>query len=106
MKKYFTPSTIARLIASGLLLWALARHAYGYYQILRWVVCGAGAYSAYTAMESKKTSWAWALGITAVLFNPIIPIHLNRDSWAIIDIAAAILIGVSTFFCAEKTITA
>ncbi|MEW6738785.1 MAG: DUF6804 family protein [Nitrospirota bacterium] len=102
MKKYFTPSTITRLIASLLLLWALDRHAYGYYQILRWVVCGVGAYSTFVAMELEKISWAWALGITAVVFNPIIPIHLNRDTWAIIDIAAAILFVLSTFFAREK----
>lgn len=85
-----------------LLLWALDRHAYGYYKILRWVVCGVGTYSAFVAMSSEKTSWAWALGITAMVFNPIIPIHLDRDTWAVIDIAAAILFVVSTFFVREQ----
>lgn len=106
MKKYFTPSSIARLLAMVLLLWALDHHAYGYYQVLRWVVCGAGAYSAFVAVDSEKIPWAWALGITAVVFNPIIPIRLDRATWAIIDIAAAILFGISTFFAREKTITA
>jgi hypothetical protein len=103
MKKYFSPSSIARLIALGLLLWALDRHSYGYYQILRWVVCGAAVYSAFIAMNSKKIFWAWALGITAVLFNPIVPIHLKRDSWAVIDVIAAILLVVSTFFVRESS---
>ena len=85
-----------------LLLWALDRHAYSYYQILRWVVCGAAVYSAFVAMDSKKISWAWAIGITAVLFNPIIPIHLTRDSWAVIDVIAAILFAASTFFVRER----
>jgi hypothetical protein len=102
MKKYFVPSSIARLVAIALLLWALDHHAYGYYQILRWVVCGAAVYSAFVAMGSKKTPWAWALGITAVLFNPIIPIHLRRDSWAFIDVIAAILFAASTFFVRER----
>jgi hypothetical protein len=68
MKKYFSPSSIALLVAMVLLLWALDRHAYGYYKILRWVVCSAGAYSTFVAMSSEKTSWAWALGIIAVVF--------------------------------------
>jgi hypothetical protein len=102
MKKYTSPSLVARLLAIVLLLWALDRHAYGYYKILRWVVCGAGAYSTFVAMSSKKISWAWAFGITAVFFNPIIPIHLDRGTWAVIDIAAAILFAVSTFIVREQ----
>jgi hypothetical protein len=102
MKKYLTPSSIARLIAIVLLLWALDHHAYGYYQILRWVVCGTAAYSAFIAVDLKKIPWAWALGIIAVFFNPIIPIHLRRDSWAIIDVIAAILFAASTFVVHER----
>jgi len=102
MKKYFSPSSIARLVALVLLIWALGRHPYGYCKILRWVVCGAGAYSTVVAMASERTSWAWALGITVLVFNPKIPIHLDRDTWAVIDIAAAILFGVPIFFACEQ----
>lgn len=102
MKKYLTPSSIARLVAMVLLLWALDRHAYGYYQILRWVVCGAAAYSGFMAVESKKIFWAWTLGIIAVLFNPIFPIHLDRETWRFFDIAASILFGISIFLVHEK----
>lgn len=101
MKNYFTPSLIARFVAMALLIWALAQHPYGYYKLLRWVVCGVGVYSTVVATSSKKTLWAWGLGITAVVFNPIIPIHLDRETWAVIDIAAAILFGISTFFVRE-----
>ncbi len=100
--KFFSPSSIARLVATALLLWALARHPYGYYKLLRWAVCGAGVYSALVAMRTKKTSWAWGLGITAAVFNPIIPVHVERDTWAVLDIAAAILFGVSIFAVREQ----
>ena len=102
MKKYISPLLVARLVAIILLLWALAHHPYGYYQILRWVVCGSAAYSAFVATELNKIFWAWTLGITAVLFNPIIPIHLDRETWAVIDIAAAIIFGTSIFFMHEQ----
>ncbi len=97
MKKYISPSQVVRLVAIALLLFALDRHSYGYYQILRWVVCGVTAYTAFVATELKKIYWAWALGISAVLFNPIIPIHLDRETWAVIDIAVSILIAASIF---------
>jgi hypothetical protein len=70
---------IVRIIAAALLFWALDRHPYGYYTILRFVVCGVAGYGIFISMELDKNVWAWILGITAVLFNPILPIHLNRD---------------------------
>ena len=69
---------IARTIAAILLLWALDRHPYSYYTILRFVVCGVTGYGVYFAAQLEKNGWAWAFGIIALLFNPIIPIHLAR----------------------------
>ena len=31
--------SIARIIAIGLLVWALDKHSYGYYKLLRFIVC-------------------------------------------------------------------
>lgn len=102
MKNYFTVSGIGRLVAAVLLIWALERHPYTYYVLLRWVVCGTGAYSAFVASSSDKTAWTWVLGIIAVIFNPLIPVHLDRNTWAAIDVAAAGVFVVSTFFAREK----
>ena len=84
-----------KLITSGMLLGALGRHAYDYYVLLRWVVCGIGALSAFRAAGFGKTGWAWALGIVALFFNPIIPVHLTRETWGFIDVGAALLLLVS-----------
>ncbi len=65
--------------------------------LLRFVVCGVSAYGAYFPVELKKVGWAWILGIIAVLFNPIIPIYLNREIWVIIDVGVAVLLLVSIF---------
>lgn len=102
MKKYISPLLVARLVAIALLVWALDRHTYGYYQILRWVVCGSAAYTAFVATELKKVFWTWSLGITAVLFNPIVPINLDRETWAVIDIAVSVLFGTSIFLVREQ----
>jgi len=88
---------IARLIASGMLLLALSSHPYSYYILLRWVVCGTAAYGAFKSVELEKSGWAWVLGIIALLFNPIFPVHLSRDIWAPIDIVAALIFVVSIF---------
>ena len=88
---------IARLIASGMLLLALSRYPYSYYILLLWVVCGTSAYGAFKSAEFGKSGWAWVLGIIALLFNPIIPVHLSREIWAPIDIMAALIFVVSIF---------
>ena len=102
--KSTTGFKIARIAAIILLLWALARHPYGYYTLLRFVVCGVGAYGVYFSSEIIiSKGWAWIFGIIAILFNPIIPIHLDRDTWAVIDVAVAVILGASIFMLKKET---
>ncbi|MDD5741953.1 MAG: hypothetical protein PHX87_00830 [Candidatus Peribacteraceae bacterium] len=89
--------TILRFIAAVMLLGALGHHPYAYYQLLRWVVCGVAAYSAYIAYESKNQVWTWIFGITAVLFNPLVPFYLERETWQLLAGAAAIVFVGSLF---------
>ena len=91
------PIIIVKIIAILMLLVALANNPSGYYQILRWVICGLTGYSAYLAYEHGKNAWTWIFGIIAVLFNPIAPIHLNRELWMVIDIIVAAIIFTSLF---------
>ena len=106
---------VAKLVAAGMLFWALggtvtdhttrstkhhhaahaAGHGYDYYVLLRWVVCGVGGLGAFRAAGFGKRGWAWALGIVALFFNPIIPVHLTRETWGFIDVGAALLLLVS-----------
>ena len=101
MQRYFSGSVIVRLIAVVLLVLALDRHLYSYYKLLRWVVCGATVYSGFLAMEQEKKAWVWAFGIIAVLFNPIIPFRLDRETWHIIDLIVAVILATSTFIIRE-----
>jgi hypothetical protein len=86
---------IARIIAAILLVVALGDHPYDYYVLLRFLVCGVCGYGAYYAFRKKEEVWTWTFAIIALLFNPIIPIHLARGTWAIIDLAAAVVLLVS-----------
>ena len=85
MKKYWY------LLAVGIfLLGAMGDWPYTYYQLLRWVVCGVGAYSAYIAYESGRTGWAGVFAVIAVLFNPIVPFYMQKEAWQALDLAAAV----------------
>ncbi|MBI4262102.1 hypothetical protein HY624_01090 [Candidatus Uhrbacteria bacterium] len=78
------------LITALFLVGALGSWPYGYYQLLRWIVCGVGAYSAYKAYELGRTGWAWTFGVITILFNPILPFYMQRETWQVIDIVATV----------------
>jgi hypothetical protein len=88
-------SIIAKLIAAVMLFAALGRHAYDYYTLLRWVACGVCAYAVFQAMQDKKTGWLFVFAVAVVMLNPITPLHLKRDTWAIVDASAAVLLLLS-----------
>ena len=89
---------VGRVGAAGLLIWALDNHPYGYFTFMRIIVCCVAGYCAVLASEQHKGSWMWILGGIAVLFNPIIPIRMTRETWKIVDIAVAVVLLVSFFF--------
>lgn len=68
---------------------------YGYYQLLRWLVCGSACYGALQAHEQNQQYWKCVFIGLAVIFNPILPIHLSRELWLPIDIASSIVFAVS-----------
>lgn len=80
-----------------LLLTILPIWPYGYYILLRWVVTASAIFLVWIAYNLKKTVWLFLMGLTALLFNPIAPIHLDRETWIIIDLIIAILFLVSIF---------
>lgn len=94
--KFKNPGIIlAKMIAAGMLFGALGRRQYGYYTIVRWVVCGVSAFAAFRASERDKNGWVWVLAIVALFFNPFIPVKLNRETWAFIDVGVAVLLLTS-----------
>ncbi len=88
-------SVIAKLIAAVMLFAALGRHAYDYYTLLRWIACGVCAYTAFQAAQNKKFGWLFIFIIAALVLNPIAPLRIKRDTWAIVDAAAAVLLLLS-----------
>jgi hypothetical protein len=94
MKPANLGSILAKLIAAVMLFSALGRHAYDYYTLLRWIACGVCAYTAFQAAQVKKTGWLWTFAISAIILKPVAPLHLKRDTWAIVDTAAGVLLLV------------
>jgi hypothetical protein len=74
-----------------MLLLALAPLPYGYYTLLRLIVTiGAAGLGLIEYRQSGRlTVWAVLFGLVALLFNPLIPVYLSRNIWAMVDIAVA-----------------
>lgn len=77
---------IALIISAVFLFLALLNGwPYGFFTLLRFVVFAASAYVAWMATQEGKEGWTWIFGFIAVLFNPFIVIHLERETWVVID---------------------
>jgi hypothetical protein len=95
-------SCLPQLVVCLMLFWALKPHnPYRYYVLLRWACCAAFAYLAFRALAQQQRAWAWGLGITAVVYNPIIPVHLTREIWSVINVIT-IGIAVVSIFAVKK----
>jgi len=86
------------LICSGLLLIGLMNLPIGFYTLLRIVVTIGSIAFVVTEFENGFNFWVIAFGLTAIIFNPIIPIYLNhKNIWMPIDIICSILFLVKAF---------
>lgn len=65
----------------------------GYYMLLRVITCAVCTYSA----VKFKTEWTrWIFGIFAVLYNPVLPVHLgNEDLWSIINLTTVVYMWIA-----------
>lgn len=98
MKK--RPHLIPNVVASSMLLIALAPMPYEYFSILRWAICLAAL-----NIESIGVLWrrhgTWWVAIVfeflAILFNPINQADLSRTAWIPIDLVVSVLFGYTTF---------
>ena len=95
---------ITLLIAAAFLLLAIfGGWPYGFFTLLRFVVFASSAYVAWLAYETHKEKWVWIFGFIAVIFNPFIPIHLNRELWSVIDFIVGAFMVVSVFILNLET---
>lgn len=94
MKRVWIPQAIV----CAMLLWALhPENPYGYYILLRWICCAIFAFLSFKAIDAYKKGWAWILGVTALIYNPIFRVHLNRELWLVVNIVTVIIAFASVF---------
>ncbi len=81
------------IIAGIILFIGIFPLPYGYFQLLRWIVCGVAVFIVYKAYTYKNAGVAIIFCIVAVLFNPIRTVYFEKNVWQWIDsICAAVFI--------------
>jgi FtsH-binding integral membrane protein len=75
---------------------------FAYFQIMNWVVMGAGIVSAWQAYKKGSAPIMWLFIIIAVIFNPIAPLYFRADVWHIADLITAVIFLLSLFILKDK----
>jgi hypothetical protein len=65
---------------------APVHHSAEFYKGLRWSVMLVGGIMAIASYCWKHRKASLVFGLVAAFFNPIIPIHLSKQTWQVIDI--------------------
>ncbi|MCA9391399.1 MAG: hypothetical protein KC582_04045 [Candidatus Magasanikbacteria bacterium] len=91
MKLSRTYSLLVRIVNVLLLGVAFIELPYGFYQFVKVIVFVSAALFAYESYSLKYKSWLFIWVITSLLYNPIIPVHLNRELWLFLNGAALLI---------------
>lgn len=71
---------------------------YGYYNLSRLVVCGCAIFFALALHKRSDVIFAWIFGGLAILYNPIVPIHLyEKEIWMVANAVTAFLFFIKRY---------
>lgn len=86
---------VFNFLAVAILLVALFDMPYGYYTLLRLVVTLVSLLTIWHAVAfSRPPLWVGVLSLVAILFNPVVPVYLPRETWIFIDLAVAAVMAL------------
>ena len=91
--------SLGKIVAVLLCIGAL-NLPYGYYTLLRIIVTITSVINAFIFFEKSNMEKVYLFGFLAILFNPLIPIYLEKELWMVIDLVVA---GIF-FFLSPKSI--
>ena len=97
LKKTF----ILPLVIAAILFISIAELPYGFYQLMRFIVpILSGIYAVILFyVKEEFTLWMVPSLIAVIMWNPILPIYFDKETWVIIDI----IFGISQLILAGHT---
>ena len=91
------PHLVPCIIAAVMALIAIADLPYGYYTLMRLVVCATAVLVVVVAARNGQMWAVWTFSVFALLFNPIVPVHLTKGLWQPLDFIAAVALVAAGF---------
>lgn len=85
------PLIIPAVVGSGLSLLSLATMPSGYYQFSRFAITAMAVWALSSCVGRQRVGWSVAFSAVAVLYNPLIPVYMARESWALFNLVGGIL---------------
>ena len=90
-----TKKTALWIVVAAMVVAIIPTMPYGYYSLMRWVVCPVLAWLAILSYRSGAENWIWVWGILAGIYNPILPVHATREFWTVVNL---VTIGLATWY--------
>jgi hypothetical protein len=87
--KIIVPRWVA-ILAALLCFAAVTNLPYGFYKLLRWVVCGVSFSLAYQSHNRGRLSWVWIFAFVAVIFSPVFRMPFEREVWRVFNVIAGV----------------
>lgn len=81
---------------------AVGGQPYSFYTLTRWVVFLTSCFGIYCTLELMPKGLKVGFVVIGVLFNPLVPFHLKRDTWQIVDILAGLALMWMPFQVKEE----
>jgi len=86
---------ILATVATAAVVLGLLDMPYGFYMLLRGLLCLAAAFGFAAARRRGDLPWSWAYGALAVLYNPVLPVHLGaKDLWILVNVGTLLVLWV------------
>lgn len=79
------------------LLLALLPMPYGYYTLLRLFIFITCCSYIFNDSDEKKSNFFYGWLILGLIYNPIIPVHLSRDIWQVVNILSILVISFGIY---------
>jgi hypothetical protein len=83
-----TARVVIAVLTSIAVFFGMGHQPYGYYQLLRLLICGFSLFLLLNSELPLRVDWQrWVTVGCAVLYNPILPVRLgDRDIWVVLNV--------------------
>ena len=85
-------AALTMALAGAAALYALQYLPYGYYSVIRIVVCLGAGYGAWWLAKASRPIQALLAAGAAILFNPIFPMRMRRTDWHTFDLWTGVIL--------------